>query len=88
MTSFFVIAATVYLMIAGKPVDPAGEKQYLQIKFQTMEECKALLDSAQFPGYRAVLAAMYRNKIPENGSIAITAVCEPAKAKAADDGSL
>jgi len=95
MSHFFYIVATVYVMLAGKPADTEGTKQYFQHKFETMDECKAFLNRDDFAQHRQKLTEMFVRRFPADQVPQITIVTEcgekkpaPDFSNAKDDGSI
>ena len=87
MSSFFQIVATVYIMVAGAPADTTGSKSYFQHPFETLEECKAYLNSDEFAVHRTELAQMVVHRFDADHvpKLTITAQCEEQKAKGGDE---
>jgi hypothetical protein len=90
MSSFFQIVATVYAMVAGAPADTIGSKSYFHHPFETMEECKAYLNTDEFAVHRTELAEMVVHRFgPDHvPKLTIVAACEEIKARGGDEGKI
>jgi hypothetical protein len=90
MSSFFYIVATVYVMATGAPADTTGTKEYFRHQFQTLDECKAYLNSDDFAVHRQELAGMFVSKFGAENvpKLTITASCEEQKATGGDEGKI
>ena len=90
MSSFFFIVATIFVVTAGTPTNPDGDKRFFRHHFETMDECKAFLNSDEFAARRTELAGLYVSKFDADHvpKLTILAQCEEYKAKGGDEGKI